>query len=109
MRWLARIVDCFSEVCLEVRPRAQVAMVAEMFRPPLPLELGGALPNFAKAVGDPRTSVDISYIRGAGADGFDNTDGGGGCLPTSSGPRFITWGARYSEQPSMACNGNGGA
>ncbi|KAH6919528.1 hypothetical protein HPB50_029484 [Hyalomma asiaticum] len=38
-------------------------------------------------------------MRGAGADGFDNTGGGGGCLPTSGGPRFMTWVARYSGQP----------
>ncbi|KAH6939938.1 hypothetical protein HPB50_022676 [Hyalomma asiaticum] len=31
MQWLAWIVDCFSKVCLEVRPRAQVAMVAGTF------------------------------------------------------------------------------
>ncbi|KAH6935178.1 hypothetical protein HPB50_004334 [Hyalomma asiaticum] len=31
MRWPARIADCFGTVCLPVRPRAQVAMVAGTF------------------------------------------------------------------------------
>ncbi|KAH6923925.1 hypothetical protein HPB50_009457 [Hyalomma asiaticum] len=75
MRWPARIADCFGEVCLQVRPRAQVAMVA------------GTFPS------TPRTYVvrerTASTKRTAAA----------AASPTSGGPRFMTWGARYSGQP----------
>ncbi|KAH6925965.1 hypothetical protein HPB50_012775 [Hyalomma asiaticum] len=75
MRWPARIAECFGEVCLQVRPRAQVAMVA------------GTFPS------TPRTYVvqerTASTTRTAAA----------AASPTSSGPRFMTWGTRYSEQP----------
>ncbi|KAH6920852.1 hypothetical protein HPB50_028160 [Hyalomma asiaticum] len=75
MRWPARIADCFGEVCLQVRPRAQVAMVA------------GTFPS------TPRTYVvrerTASRTRTAAA----------AASPTSGGPRFMTWGARYSRQP----------
>lgn len=75
MRWPARIADCFGEVCLQVRPRAQVAMVA------------GTFPSTPRTcVVRERTASTTRTVAAASS-------------PTSSGPRFMTWGARYSEQP----------
>ncbi|KAH6948706.1 hypothetical protein HPB50_025920 [Hyalomma asiaticum] len=75
MRWPTWIADCFGEVCLQVRPRAQVAMVA------------GTFPSTPRTyVVRERTATTTRTAAVASS-------------PTSSGPRFLTWGARYSEQP----------
>ncbi|KAH6925966.1 hypothetical protein HPB50_012776 [Hyalomma asiaticum] len=75
MPWPARIAESFGEACLQVRPRAQVAMVP------------GTFPS------TPRTYV----VRERAAPTTRTV--AAAASTTSSGPRFMTCGTRYSEQP----------